>query len=340
MNNYETFRDELSLEMSVSMMDVDHDTIQRFLAVVDSVARSFNIEKQSHEIISYDGGIPKLVKMFIASMSVEQLSMGTLQNYLLTLKNFFLAVGKSPQEVTSNDIRVYMNQYQMQRGVKSNTMDTMRHEFNSFFSWCYNEEYITKDPTKKIKQIKCEYNERVFLDMLELEYLRNACVNVREKAIIDFLFSTGCRCSEMCKMKLDQVDFERKNVKVICGKGKKSRTTFLNAEAVVSIQSYLKTRTDGTDLLFAYPKSHKGNWQMCNKSVEMLIDRIASRVPQIKKHITPHVLRHTAATNAIRSGMPIEQVKEFMGHSNINTTLIYAKLLQGDVKRSHEMCFG
>lgn len=316
--------------------DVPQDIIDRLISSVDYVAKDYNFERQTTDIIQIEDGVPRIVKLFIASKKVEQKSDGTLKNYALCLNNFFHTVNKSIQEITANDIRAYLYYYQEAKGVKSNTIEMMRHIFNSFFSWCFAEEYITKDPTRQIKAIKVDVKERDFLEPIELEYIRDACKNAREKAIIDFLFSTGCRVSEMCNVKMKDIDFVNNTVFIENGKGGKSRVTFINAEAEVSLKAYLKERICDSPYLFTRTRALLCDVPLNKKSVEILIRNIVARCPQITKKVTPHVMRHTAATIALRNGMPLEQVKEFLGHSNLNTTMIYAKVSKDDVKRSHE----
>ena len=339
MDNYESFRDTLYLELEKVFPDKAKEERVAFLNVMDVVMKDYTITRKTTDLILYEEGVPKLVKEFVGSKAVEGKSKGTLQNYTFTLSNFFRRVNKDVTEITANDIRVYFHQYQQERNVSWDTIETMRHVLNSFFTWAMGEEYVKKDPTKHISAIKTEKKERPYLEDIELEYIREACQDAREKAIVDFLFSTGCRVSEMCNVKMNDVNFDKRTVYIRCGKGKKSRTTFVNAEAMVSLRAYLKQRDYACEYLFTH-KRRLQNQHLNKKAVEMMLRNIVARCPQITKKVTPHVIRHTAATRALRSGMPIEQVKEFLGHSNLNTTLIYAKINKDDVRRSHEMIFG
>ena len=339
MNNYETFRNELSYYCMCHLHDATTDMLESFLSAVDTVMKAYKVEKEITDLITYNGEIPTLVKMFVASKAVEQKSEGTLRNYTIVLSNFFNAVRKSVQDITSNDIRVYFHMYQTSRRVKASTIETMRHVLNSFFAWCHSEEYIPKDPAKSIKALKLDIKEREFLEPVELEMLRESCRNIREKAIIDFLFSTGCRVSEMCNVLKTDIDLDKATVFISKGKGNKSRTTYLNAESRVSLKAYLKTRKDRNPYLFTFERRINNVNGLGKAAVEVLIRKIASRCPQITKKVTPDVMRHTAATMALRNGMPLEQVKEFLGHSNLNTTMIYAKINKDVVRRSHERCF-
>ena len=341
-NNYETYRDELTVRLKSDLPEFSEEQVNSFLSIVDDVSRTYNIEKQTTALIaSDDGGVGAFVKMFIASKAVEQKSKGTLQNYTFTLTNMFNTIRKPLDQITANDLRVYLYNYQQERHVKNDTINSMMHGISSFFDWCVTEEYLTKDPSKKIRAIKADSTERCFLEPLELEYIRDACKTVRDKAIIDFLFSTGCRVSEMCNVKMTDVNIEKKTVFIEKGKGGKHRTTFLNAEAIVSLKAYLKTRKSDSPYLFTYTRNYGYDRPLSKRAMEETIRKIVEATePKIDKKITPHVLRHTAATIALRNGMPLEQVKEFLGHSNLNTTMIYAKIDNVDVKRSHEKYLG
>lgn len=339
MNNYESFRDAIYLNIHKAFPDFTYAVIDEILAQVDVVAKDFHIERQTTDLILVEDGIPQPVKEFIGSKAVEQKSKGTLQNYTLTLVNFLRYTRKNLKDITPNDIRIYFHKYQTERNILPTTMETMRHTFNSFFEWCYAEGKTDVNPMKHISTIKCDIRERCYLEPIELEMIRDACKNAREKAIIDFLFSTGCRVSEMCAIKMQDVDFEKRTVFIRKGKGGKSRTTFINAESMVSLKAYMPKRMEDSEYLFTHTK-HLGNVGCSKKSIEMLIRKIVARCPQITKHVTPHVMRHTAATTALRNGMPLEQVKEFLGHSNLNTTMIYAKVNKDDIRRSHEKFMG
>ena len=341
MDNYESFRDLLYLELEKAFPDMTKEKRVEILQVIDAAMKDYTITRKTMDLIIYEeNGVPQIVKEFVGSKAVEGKSKGTLQNYTLTMTNFLHAVRKRDiREITANDIRVYFHQYQQERNVSWDTIETMRHVINSFFTWAMGEGIVDKDPTKHISAIRTEKKERPFLERIELEYIREACRNPREKAIIDFLFSTGCRVSEMCNVTMADVNFDKRTVFIRNGKGRKSRTTFLNAEAMVSIRAYLKSRGYESEYLFTHTR-HLKNEHISKKSIEMLLRNIVARCPQITKHVTPHVIRHTAATIALRNGMPIEQVKEFLGHSNLNTTLIYAKISKDDVRRSHEMTLG
>ena len=336
-DNYESFRDSVILGMREhGFRDLDIDVIE---SIIGEVAQSYNIERKNVSLIVYNG-MPEHVKMFIASKAVEGKSKGTLKNYILALQHMFQGIGKPIDQITANDLRVYMYHYQTARNVKGSTMESMRHCFNSFFSWCLGEGYIQSNPMSKIKAFSVLESTRCHMSLLDLELIREACETTREKAIVDFLFSTGCRVAELCNVKMNDVDLANRTVHIENGKGVKARFTYLNAESVVSLRAYIRERKFDGEYLFE-PIRRRSDRPLSNKSIEAEIKKILNRVQdKLSVHVTPHVFRHTAATVALRNGMPIEQVKDFMGHANMNTTMIYARVDNRDVQRSHEKHLG
>ena len=325
---FESFRADLISRLAGKLPG---EQLNSVLNVMDEMSSTWDFQQHTTAIIA-TGGLPDAVRLYIASKSIESISRGTLENYLLTLKAFFGAVHKQIDEITSADIRLWLNWYKQTTNVKNVTLEQKRIMLNSFFSWCVDEDLLRKNPARQIKPIKCEDPERLPLTPLELEKVRNACRTLREKAIIDFLYSTAIRVSEFCSLDISHVDFVEHTVHIECGKGGKGRTTFLNPEAEVSLRAYLDSRQDDCEALFVSSRGKRH--RLAKRAVENEINSIVSRC-NLPIHVTPHIFRHTAASLALQRGMPIEQVQKFLGHSKIQTTLRYAKVLQTDVKTSH-----
>lgn len=327
--SFEAFRNDLLARLSGRLPG---DQLQDVLSVMDEMSASWEFSVKSTAIIT-SGGVPDSVRLYIASKSVENLKKGTLTNYLSTLKAFFSVVRHPVDEVTSADCRLWINWYKQQSGNTNSTMEHKRIILNSFFEWCVEEDIIRKSPMRHVKPLRCEDPERLPLTAIELEKVRSSCKSLREKAMVDFLYSTAVRVAEFCAMDRKHVDLLEHVVHVECGKGGKGRTTFLNAEAEVSLRAYLDSRTDDCPALFVTERG--GHHRMCKKAVQDEIKRIVSRC-ELSVNVTPHVFRHTAATLALQRGMPIDQVQRFLGHAKIQTTLRYAKTLNVDVKNSHQ----
>ena len=326
--SFDSFRADL---VSRLFPKLPGEQLQTVLSVVDEMASVWDFSPHTTAIIT-SGGIPDAVRLYIASKSVENVSRGTLENYLSTLKAFFSVVRHPVDEVTSSDVRLWLAWYKQQNNVRNVTLEQKRVMLNSFFAWCVDEDLIRRNPVRQIKPIRCEDTERLPMTPLELEKVRKACRTLREKAIVDFLYSTAARVSEFSALDIADVDFVEHTVRIRCGKGGKGRTTFLNAEAEVSLKSYLDTRKDDNPALFVTSRGRLA--RLSKRAVENEITAIVSRC-DLPIKVTPHIFRHTAASLALQRGMPIDQVQQFLGHARIQTTLRYAKTLQADVKTAH-----
>lgn len=328
---YESLRNTLISSLVDKLTRNDLNTV---LAALDSAVRGYDINRKCTDL-AITNGVPEALKLYLAAKAVQNLASGTLKNYNYTLRHFFETVKTTPDKVTTNDIRLYLFQYKATHGIKDSTIDGLRICLNSFFSWCTDEDLIMRNPVRRVEVMRKGEPERLPMSAIELEKVRYACKNIREKALVDFLFSSACRVSECSNMNIDRVNFTDRTIRVEHGKGDKGRTTFLNAEAEVSLRAYLAARKDDNPALFVsgrYPYNRLGV-----KAIQNEVTKIVSRV-NLTVHVTPHIFRHTAATMALQRGMPIEQVQRYLGHAKIETTLRYAKILYMDVKASHERC--
>lgn len=195
-------------------------------------------------------------------------------------------------------------------------------------------EYILRNPCANVEKIKFQTPDRSPLSSYELESLRWHCETIREKALVDFLFSTGLRVSECSAVNLRDINWEERSVLVRHGKGNKRRTAFFNAESELTLRKYLETRQDENEALFVTIRSP--HHRLGIKSLQQEITRISSRCGL---HVFPHRLRHTFATSGLRGGMPLDKLQALMGHSKPETTLIYAKQCQADLQREHQRVY-
>lgn len=325
--SYESFR----LDFADRLTDLGASQIPDILALLDTVASGYDVTRKTMDIIPADT-IPQAVRLYVASKAVEHLSPGTLSLYLLRLTQFFTTVRKPLEKVDANDVRVYLFHYKQERAVKDTTLEGMRICINSFFEWCVQEDFIQKNPVRRVPSIRVDCPERLPMTPLELETVRGVCKTLREKAMVDFLYSSACRVSEFCALNLSDINWQDHTIHIVRGKGGKGRTTFLNAEAEISLRAYLATRHDDNAALFVSCRAPHGRLKV--KAVQNEIAKILGRC-NISCHVTPHIFRHTAASLALQRGMPLEQVQRFLGHSRIQTTLRYAKTLSQDVHLSH-----
>ena len=330
---YEQLKNDFMLQLfdNTDLTDVQIKEVIRHL---DIVAYDYDVSRKETSLVVYNQELPYLAKMFIVCKKVEGFSDGTLYNYTRYLNLFFFAVQKSPEQVCANDIRVYLYKYQEERKVSNRSLNKVRDCLASFYKWMYVEGYIQKDPMIAIKQIKYEKKERKPITQIELEYLRRACETKKQTAILEMLYSTGCRIGELAILKKSDIDWHEKTVHLF-GKGQKHRVSFLNAKAEVALKAYLESRTDNNEYLFV--SDRKPYNQMHTSGIQKIIREIAERSGnEVQNKVTAHVIRHTTATRMYENNTDIGTIQTVLGHSNINTTMIYAHNSFENVKIAHK----
>lgn len=324
---YEHFRNELVSKLSKTQLK--SSDLMIVLSAVDAVANNYDFNEKSTELAVYNDIFPKLAELFLQSKRLEGLSENSLTLYRGRLKIFFETMQKNPEEVTTNDIRCFLVGYQKRTGISDRTLDKFRQIINVFYTWLTDEEYITKNPCRNIKEIKYEVTPRRSLTRMELEMIRRACKTKRDLAIVDTLYSTGCRVSELVNMKIDDINIEDKSIHIV-GKGKKHNTCYFNTNAQLSLNEYMEERKDDNPYLFV--TSRRPYRKLSSKAIEIMFKGLAKDTGII---VTPHIMRHTCATLSLQSGMPLSLVQKMLGHASSDTTLIYAEISKDDVKNSH-----
>lgn len=327
---YEHFRNEF--QCVAEEQRIPTQTIADVLHVLDQIAERYEIQKKETALTPYIEEMPEVLKIYLVCKKIAGLSQTTLDTYARMLSLFFRTVRTPMAKITANDIRVYLYRYQQERGCSNRSLDKYRQYLSSFFSWADDEGYIQGNPMRTILPIKYERKPRKNLTQLELEYLRQACKTPREQAIIETLYSTGCRVSEMAGLKKGDIDWNARSVHLF-GKGGKHRTSFLNARAEVTLKTYLATRNDDCEYLFVTER--KPYRPLKKEALEKIVRNIADRIPE-KIHVTPHILRHTTATLALQNGMPIADISKLLGHEKIDTTMIYAHTCMESVQAGHK----
>ena len=232
--------------------------------------------------------------------------------------------------MTTDDLRTYLTDYQKMNNCSKASVDNIRRNLSSFFSWLEEENYILKSPMKRIHKIKTDKVIKETYSDETLELLRDNCTSLRDLAIIDLLSSTGMRVGELVKLNINDIDFENREC-VVFGKGNKERPVYFDARTKIHLKNYLNARTDNNPALFVSLDLPHDRLKI--SGVEIRLRQLGRRLGISKVH--PHKFRRTVATKAIDKGMPIEQVQSLLGHSQIDTTMHYAMVNQNNVKESH-----
>ena len=270
------------------------------------------------------------LEMFIAAKKIEGCSDRTVAYYKATVEHLLKCIDTPIRKITTDEIRSYLAKYQEKSGCSKTTVDNIRRNISSFFSWLEEEDYILKSPMKRIHKIKTVQPVKETISDELIERLRDACLCKRDLAMVDLLYSTGIRVGELVRLNVDDISFEEREC-VVFGKGDKERKVYFDAKAKLHLQDYLKERNDDNPALFVTLDAPHQRLKI--SGVEIRIRRLGRSVNAEKIH--PHKFRRTMATRAIDKGMPIEQVQKILGHSQIDTTMQYAMVNQNNVKNAH-----
>ena len=275
--------------LSNEQLDILHDTLVQAMQELPDTAAT--VEEA-----------PDLVQIFLSAKRVEGCSDKTVLYYDSTIRNVLNAVGKDVREVTTDDLRIYLDRYQSANGVSKVTIDNIRRILSSFFAWLEDEDYITKSPVRRIHKVKtCKTVKETYSDEA-LELMRDHSECVRDLAIIDMLASTGMRVGELVKLDRSDIDFANREC-IVLGKGNKQRKVYFDARTKIHLQRYLNSRTDDNPALFVTLQRPYNRLQI--SGVEIRLRRLGEKLNLNKVH--PHKFRRTLATMAIDKGMPIEQ---------------------------------
>ena len=271
------------------------------------------------------------LRLFLEAKSIEGCSPRTLQYYEVTVQHLFAAVNLPVRKMTTERMREYLSDYQQRRNCSKATIDNIRRNISSFFSWLEEEDHILKSPMRRIHKIKTKKTVKEVISDEDIEKLRDSCTSLRDLAMIDLLYSTGIRVGELVRLNIEDVNFESREC-VVFGKGDKERRVYFDAKTKIHLKNYLESRRDTNRALFVSLLAPYNRLAISGVEIRL---RKMGRMLNLKS-IHPHKFRRTMATRAIDKGMPIEQVQKILGHSQIDTTMQYAIVNQNNVKMSHQ----
>lgn len=330
----EQLKDSVIDQMLSANPTLSRSQIDDLRLTLNRALSKYNIEEDesSTYIIETQQENARVLRMFIDAKRVEGRSDTTLYNYAKEVTKLLLALNKSFRYITTKDIREYMS-WRKDQGLKSCTLSNIRQYLMSFFKWCQREELIVKNPMDRIGVVKTEVKVIQVLTDEEIEIIRCACKNERDRALVDLLAGSGMRVSELVGLNREDVDFQQGTVKVF-GKGSKERICYLTAKSKVHLKWYLRERTDNNEALFVSDKEpHK---RMTKSGVEYVLRRLATNSAKPNIRLYPHKYRSTLATTMLNKGADIDTISHILGHSNVNVTAThYAKAEDERLRYEH-----
>lgn len=266
-----------------------------------------------------------LLQCYLDAMKVENRSPKTVARYEYIIRKVMKHIGVPTRRVTVYHLRSYIAAEQA-RGLKDTTLEGIRQVISTYFNWLQREALIEKNPTANLGAIKCEKRKKKRYTDIEVARLHITCESARDRAIIHFLSSTGCRVSEMTGLNREDVDLERLEC-IVHGKGNKERIVYMSDVAGAAIREYLAGRTDAEEALFIGLRKER----LQPGGVRTMLNTLAKKAHV--EHVHPHKFRRTRATELTRRGMPIQVVAKLLGHEKIDTTMKYLDI-DGEQMRS------
>lgn len=287
------------------------------MAGISKLLSEYNVYKLDDEKSNLNN--VEKISLFLQSKRLEGLSESTLQGYELEIKKFTSEVKIDLDIITTNNIRTYLSNL---KNIKQSTIGAKLSVLKTFFSWLQNEELIKTNPVKNIKYPKIGKRLPKALTIEELELMRECCKTIRQRALLEILYATGCRLSEISSLNISDIDFTNRKCKVI-GKGNKEREVYFSFKSLYHLKKYIKIRRDKNEALLVserYPHS-----RLSNRAIQREINEIAN-LASIKRSVSPHTLRHTFATLTLNNGADIVAIQHLLVHEDPATTQIYAQI--------------
>lgn len=293
-----------------------------------------NLNTQNNQTYPYTN--LEYMDMFISAKRIEGCSERTLAYYKATIEHMLSIIVTPLRQVQTDDLRTYLAEYQLINNCSKTTIDNIRRNLSSFFSWLEAEDYIIKSPIRRIHKIRTGSKVKETLSEECIEKLRDSCLHIRDLAMIDLLYSTGIRVGELVNLNIGDINFEEREC-IVYGKGNKQRKVYFDAKSKVHLKQYLEQRTDYNEALFVTLDSPFERLKISGVEIRL---RKLGRLASLDQRVHPHKFRRSMATRAIDKGMPIEQVQKLLGHQQIDTTMHYAMVNQSNVKISHRKFIG
>lgn len=314
----------------------ERDVVAKALECFDNVLSGYTVTKSVANITvrNVNNVNTRFVDLYLQCKRFDGFAEGTLSNKYIYLKKLAEFLPCSVLDATPIMIRQFLSTFNTKRnGEKAmkSYINKIKQHVSAFYRWLIVERQIAFNPVDSVSQIKVKKEFKGALKPEELSELKYACNNDRERFLIEFLVSSGCRVAEFVSIKWDDVDFNNRCVKVL-GKGNKERIVYFSAESKTLAKSDTYYHEE-----YLFSSVFKNHGKLSTEQVEGILKNIYLRVADkiSLKKVTPHTLRRTFATDLLSKGATIDQVSKFLGHESITTTMGYVDIDQSTLKAQH-----
>lgn len=309
---------------------LNREQTEKLKLVMAQCLKNYDVVEKTTEIaLPYQSENIELLKRYFAWKSTEGMSERTLKQYKFIVDKALDEMKKPISEITEDDVFMYLSMMKY-RGAKDTYLRNVRNYLSALFNWLQSKNLIKNNPMKGISPIKVDKVIKEAFTDVELEQLRRATENARDLAIVELLYASGMRVSEMEQLNRSDIDLINKVVKVY-GKGGKERRVYISNTAAYYLEMYLKTRKDSDFALFV--SNRKPYERLEVSAIQRMLRKLGKKTGIEKVH--PHRFRRTLATNLLRKGMTIEEVSQILGHEKLDTTMVYCNINQDTVKNQY-----
>ena len=321
----------LILDVVTGMADyLNKEQSDKLKTVLTHCLKNYDVVEKTTEIaIPYQTENVELLKRYFAWKSTEGMSERTLKQYKFVVDKALDEIRKPLSEISEDDVFMYLSLLKC-NGAKDTYLRNVRNYLSALFNWLYAKKLIPNNPMNGISPIKIDKTIKEAFTSVELEKLRRATKTPRDLAIVELLYASGMRVSEMEALNRSDIDLVNKVVKVY-GKGGKERWVYINDTAAYYVGLYLRSRTDNNFALFV--GSRKPHDRLDVSAIQKMLRELGKKAGVEKVH--PHRFRRTLATDLLRKGMTIEEVSIILGHEKIDTTMGYCNINQNTVRNEY-----
>lgn len=316
---------------AVSYLELDGRKQIEIRDIIERKLNNYEITSKSTEIAT--GDVMEKAFIFLSCKRLEGMKESTGYGYRLLFKRMESYFKKPVTTITTIDLRMFLaKEYS---GNIPSSINNKVWKIKSYFTWLQDEGYILQNPAKNLNPTKEPIRKRGHIQQLDIERMREHCTTIRDKALFEFLLSTGCRVGEVSGAKTEKIDWNNNSISVI-GKGDKERTVIFSIRARLFLMNYITERQNAGILsnnLFICSK--KPYAPLGKRSIEKLVKGIADKAG-ITYDIFPHLFRHTYAASAVDHDVPVHILQKFMGHSSADTTQIYYELSDENLKQEYK----
>jgi len=314
---------EIGNELKNILTGVAADSVMQ---AISEVMGKYEIEHAAEDAPDAEG--QELLDAYLSAKRIEGRSEKTLERYRYIITKVLKKVEVPIRKISVFHIRKYFSQ-EKERGISDRTLESTREVLSAYFGWLQKEGLLQGNPINNMGAIKYPKVSRLPFTQTDIEKLKEGCKTVRDKAIVSFLLSTGCRISEMCALNREDVDFQAMEC-IVMGKGAKERTVFIDAVTAMYLLRYFHERRDASKALFAGKRGER----LTPGGVRNMLRQVSEKTGVENVH--PHRSRRTLATQLIEHGMPIQEVAVLLGHDQIDTTMTYVYIDKSSVKNAYK----